>query len=168
MTSPPLWNVDEKWTGLQKQSKACTLFIYFLHKLPLETFCIFRKLICRNQIAEKTMLWVLQIRQTNLQKKNSAICAVWHSTEHAANQHFWPIRNCPFTATTTSDTAWFNNSCCIFTVVWKCDGIVENSTHKVDSKQPSGNILSDKQFNKEFWFAKQDIPRLLDCLQWPP
>ena len=34
-TPPPLRNVDEKWTGLQKQSKACNLFIYFLHKLPL-------------------------------------------------------------------------------------------------------------------------------------
>ena len=28
-----------------------------------------------------------------------------------------------------------------FTVVWKCDGIVENSPHKIDSKQPSGNII---------------------------
>ena len=25
-----------------------------------------------------------------------------------------------------------------------------------------------KQFIKEFRFAKQDIPRLLNCLQWPP
>ena len=31
MTSPqpsPVWNVNEKWAGLQKQSKACNLFIY--------------------------------------------------------------------------------------------------------------------------------------------
>ena len=27
--------------------------------------------------------------------------------------------------------------------------------------------LTDKQFKKEFRFAKQDIPRLLHCLQWP-
>ena len=28
-------------------------------------------------------------------------------------------------------------------------------------------LLSDKQFKKEFRFSKADIPRLLRCLQWP-
>ena len=60
----------------------------------------------------------------------------------------------------------FVTACAVLILSGECETRVETKRANLTPRNPM-ELLSDKQFKKEFRFSKADIPRLLRCLQWP-
>ena len=56
---------------------------------------------------------------------------------------------------------------CVLLVLSDCDRKVKAIVPKLLRKNPMVTF-TDNQFKKDFRFSKTGIPRLLECLRWPP